>query len=668
MARRKEPPTRRKAASRKSGGASAPAGRRKWLRRLVLLCVVAGVVVCALYAGWAAFYDLGQLKSMPQRTLVYDFRGKAFSRLAGEDRITAPIAQISPLFINALLAREDSRFYKHPGVDPIGIGRAVVRNLMHLSAREGASTLTQQLARNSFPLGGKNLHRKALEAFVALRIERNFTKAEILESYANRIYFGSGFWGVETASRAYFGKPSAKLTLSEAAVLAGLIRSPQRFSPFRNPEGALRERDTVLGRMAALGMVSEAQAEAAKNEPLHVNPERPPTAEQNYAVELVEQELGLIIDDDQLAQGGLRVYTAIDPDLQAAAQAALDEELAKIEARPGFPHPPRAAFEPGTSGGTPYLQGAVVVVDNATGGIRAVVGGRDYLQSRYNRAYLASRQVGSTFKPFVYGVAYERGAVTPRTGISDGPLRRGEIRLAPNWKPGNSDGTFRGVLPAEDGLVLSRNTMSVRVGDLAGLENVRRVGAQAGLGELPSLPAIYLGSFEATLKNLTAAYTVFPNGGVRRQSFVIDRVVNASGKTVYRSARIQTRVLHPRASAEVTSALRQALQRGTGAGSPFKGNGAGKTGTTNDYRDAWFIGYTPALTCGVWVGLDKPAQIMPRGYGATLALPVWSRVMAAAGPQEVRRAEPVRAERARPAQEDALPKRVFRSFQNFFGR
>jgi len=644
--------------------------RRFWFWRLAGVGAVLGLAVCAVYSIWAGFYDLEQLKVMPQRTLVYDYRGKPFSRLSGEDRIMVSVDRVSPHFINALLVREDTRFYRHYGVDPIGIARAIVRNLIHFSAREGASTLTQQLARNSFSLGGKNLHRKLLEAFLALRIERHLTKKEILESYVNRIFYGSGYWGIETASRAYFNKSSAELTLSEAAVMAGLIRSPNRFSPFRNPEGAIAQRDTVLGRMAELGYITPAQEAQALKEELVVAKVRPPSAEQSYAMDLVEQELSLILDDDQLAQGGLRVHTSIDPALQKAAQKAVDEHLTEIEARPGYGKMKRADYTTNPAdGATPYLQGSVVVLDNATGGIRAVVGGRDFVQSRFNRAFLSPRQVGSTFKPFVYAAAYAAGRVSPGSPISDGRIGRGEIPGAGNWSPGNSDGRFRGVMAAEEGLVLSRNTMSVRVGSRAGLENVRALAERVGLGSVPQFPSIYLGAFEATLKNLTAAYTIFPNRGIRRQTFLIDQVVNPAGRVVYRSARIETRVLDARVAGMVTGGLTKAFQRGTGSGSSFKGAAAGKTGTTNDYRDAWFVGYSRSLTCGVWVGFDKPQKIMDRGYGATLALPIWSEVMQAslgesydAGklPEEkpVRRATPV----------DPLPERVFRSFRDFFRR
>ncbi len=648
-------------------------GRWKWTLGISAATVCA--VIFAIYATWASFFDLKQLgvMGMLQRTYVYDCYGKPFSRLSGEDRVVVPISQVSPLFIKALLAREDSRFYKHLGIDPIGIARAIFKNLTHLSAREGASTITQQLARNSFPLGGRNLHRKLLEAFVAVRIERNLTKNKILESYVNRIYFGSGFYGVETASKAYFGKPSAKLTLSEAAILAGLIRSPERFSPFKNPEASLVQRDTVIKRMTDLEYITPTQAANAKAEMLNVADSRPPGTRQGYALDIVEQTLALVLDEDDIVDGGLKIYTSIDPELQKIAEEAVDAELTKIEQRPGYTHPKRADFSGKPGEGTPYLQGAVVVMDNATGGVRAVVGGRNFTESRYNRAFLSPRQVGSTFKPFVYASAYETGSIRPNTPVSDGPVRRGEIRNASNWSPENSDGQSRGVLSAEEGLIFSRNTMTVRIGDTAGVNTVCKTAEDAGLGQIPKFPSIYLGSFESTLKSMTAAYTIFPNQGIRRQPYLIERVEDAQGRILYHGGRIETRVLSPGVSNMVSRSLQQVLRRGTAASANIPFPAAGKTGTTNDYRDAWFIGYTRSLTCGVWVGLDKPETIMSRGYGAALALPIWSSVMTYAH-NSSHPASPFQEQSSEAPNSDnrknrpPLPQRILESFKNLFGR
>ncbi|MFN2509518.1 MAG: penicillin-binding transpeptidase domain-containing protein, partial [Chthoniobacterales bacterium] len=279
----------------------------------------------------------------------------------------------------------------------------------------------------------------------------------------------------------------------------------------------------------------------------------------------------------------------------------------------------------------PYLQGAVVVIDNGSGGVRALVGGRDYAQSKFNRALApANRQVGSAFKPFVYALAFSRGML-PGAWIDDGPIAPGEIRGAGNWAPGNSDNTYNGIQPASYGLVHSRNTMSVRIGDFAGPEEVQRTAITLGLAEnIPGGPAIYLGSFETNLKDLTAAYTVFPNIGTRKQAYIIERIDDQNHHPIYRAAHVSTRAMDPGAAWMTSQIMEEVMTRGTGASAKSLGfnlPAAGKTGTTNDYKDAWFVGYTNALTCGVWVGFDQPQTIMSRGYGAALALPVWSQTM-----------------------------------------
>lgn len=643
-----------KSRSRNRRGAKRAVNRRRWLWVAVLGVFSVVLAVCLLYGFWASTYDLQQVREMAERSTVYDMDGKVYSRLQGENRVTVKLPEVSPDFVNALLAREDSRFYSHTGVDPVGIVRAVIRNVGRGAAREGASTLTQQLARNSFPLGGRNLHRKILEAFVALRIEQQFSKDEILEAYMNRIYFGAGVYGIETASLAYFGKPAKQLKLGEAAMIAGIVRAPTYYSPFRNMKGAVAQRNQVLERLLKLGKIDARQAEAARSTPLALAKRKTLSTQENYAMDAVRRELDLLLTDEQRGDGGMKIYTTIDPTLQRLAQGALDSELTKVEQRPGYKHPRRASFsaEARAQGlNTPYLQGAVVVIDNRTGGIRALVGGRDFPESPYNRAILpdAARQVGSTFKPFIFAAAFAKGLL-PGAAIDDGPIGRGEIRTAVNWRPGNSDGTHKGVQRADEGLILSRNTMTVRVGEIAGLDHVARVAGACGLSQIPRQPAIYLGAFEQTVAEVTAAYTVFANGGVRRQSYIIERIDDSDGVTIYRAAHIQTRSMDAGTAWLTTQALQKVMERGTAASAKtlgFSKPAAGKTGTTDEYRDAWFAGFTSSLTCGVWVGLDQPAPIMPRGYGSTLALPVWVAVMNGASQQRYP-AQPLRsAERTR---------------------
>jgi penicillin-binding protein 1A len=369
-------------------------------------------------------------------------------------------------------------------------------------------------------------------------------------------------------------------------------------------------------------------------------------------MDAVRRELDLLLTDEQRGDGGMKIYTTIDPTLQRLAQSALDSELTKVEQRPGYKHPRRADFSADAKAqglNTPYLQGAVVLIDNRSGGIRALVGGRDFTESPYNRAILpdAARQVGSTFKPFIYAAAFSKGML-PGAAIDDGPIGRGEIRGAANWTPDNSDGTYKGVMRAEEGLILSRNTVSVRVGERAGLDGIAKLASACGIDDIPRQPSIYLGSFEQTVADLTSAYTTFANGGLRRQSYIIERIDDAEGVTIYRSAHIQTRAMEPGVAWLTTQAMQKVIERGSAASAKslgFSKPAAGKTGTTDEFRDAWFAGFTSSLTCGVWVGLDQPATIMNRGYGSSLALPVWVSIMNGASQQRYP-AQPLRSSEA----------------------
>ncbi len=599
---------------------------------LLLWSLIGGV-----YYLWALQLDLRRIHEMNERSVVYDHEGKYYSRLAGENREVVPFDKVSNHFINALISREDTRFYSHHGVDPIGVARAVVRNLMLGGFREGASTLTQQLARNSFPLGGKNLHRKLIEAALAFRIETELTKEEILEAYVNRIYFGSGTYGVEAASQTYFGKPASRLNLQEGATLAGLIRSPNRFSPLNNPEGSIRERNTVLGRMLDLGFITESEYDEAAASPLVAMPRTRTWPEDNWAMDAILRELELVLDDGQMDGGGLKIYTTIDGSLQRAAEESVAARLIQTESLPGYPHKPAGSFEKANldaEKSAPYLQAAAIALENRSGGIRAIVGGRNYSKSKFQRALFGKRQAGSLIKSFVFASAFEAG-LSPNEQISDDRIQPGEIpRKFGAYDPGNSDGEYRGLQPAGVGLVDSRNTMSVRIGMRAGLDRIANMIQRAGIaGDPPRFPALCLGAFETSLKDITSAYTVFATGGVKLQPYIIDRVLDSSGNILYKSTRGRIPVVNPAAAQRTASLLEEVVTRGTAASAStlgLRGYGAGKTGTTNNYLDAWFVGFDKNLTCGVWVGFDKPRPIMKGGYGGALALPIWVDIIEAA--------------------------------------
>ena len=640
---RKKPASRHPAAQRIS--LLRPRAKRRRVRRrrtrklgrLILACLLLWALIGGFYAAWAWTFDLREVGRIPESSLVIDRNGQVYTRLSGENRRTVPLDKISPWFVRAVIAREDSRFLEHFGVDPVGVVRAAMANMLAGGIRQGGSTLTQQLARNSFPLGGQTMHRKILEAALAVRMEAILSKDEILTHYMNRIYFGAGLFGIETAAQAYFAKPAADLTLSESALLAGLIRSPNRLSPFRDPDGALEQRNIVLRQMEDQGFISARQRLEAQAEPVLLAAERPAPPREDWAMELLWRELERGLPQDVLDGAGLRIYTTLDGNMQRAAVAAVEEQLASVEAGAGYPHETKAgtAFvDPQSRGGTPYLQASAMAVDNHSGGIRVLVGGRDYTTSKFNRAYFAERQIGSSVKPFVYASAFAAG-LDPQTPISDDRLGPGELPAAyRNYNPSNSDDTYRGMLPAKDGLILSRNTMSVRIGAIAGIERVRETILAAELGsDVPKYPSIFLGSFSGTLRALTTAYAALANDGVSPTPHLLDRVEDPQGRVLYRYRGAVRRILPGNVARLTAGVLREAMTRGTGqvaAAFGYRGAAAGKTGTTNDYKDAWFIGWDAETTCGVWVGFDQPKRIVDRGYGATLALPIWVKIMNAA--------------------------------------
>ena len=604
-----------------------------------LLVTLAGAIVIAVYSHWAKDFDLTKLGQMPERTVVYDFKGEVLGRMHGENRIVVPLSEVSPWFVKALLAREDARFYSHSGIDYHGVARAAVRNAKDGRIVQGASTLTMQLARNSYPELGdaRNIHRKLLEMMLARRIEKNTTKEQIIEHYVNRIFFGTGLYGIQRASQVYFGKHASQLSLSESALIAGIVRSPVRFSPFRNYDGAIKERNDVLQRMLATKMITPEEELEARYADVILHAQPVFQGQGGYALDMVRQDLDLILEKHDVEDGGLQVFTTIHKELQVAAEAAVEKRLAAVEKLKAYKHPTKAAFDAtwdhsSELSTTPYLQAAVTLLDNETGGILAIVGGRDYRHSKYNRAIQGERQIGSTVKPFVYAAGVAAGFL-PGTLIDDAPIQPGEIQGGdPGWSPQNSDGKFLGLKTLTDGLVLSRNTMTTRLGNYTGLDRVLNLLADSGFN-MPKIrtPQIYIGNIGGNVRQLASAMSVFPNQGVRRRTFLIDRIVDKTGAIIYQTPVLEAEVVNPGVAHVMRQILGQVMERGTAAAvrseHGFKEPGGGKTGTTNDYKDAWFAGYTDRLTCGVWVGLDKPQTIIDEGYGGRLSLPIWADLM-----------------------------------------
>ncbi len=613
----------------------------RFVGNALLLAASMVILIAVLYGLRARPYDMGKLNEMPERSIILDKRGQEIGRLHGEKRDIIRLDQVSPAFRKAIIAREDERFYQHGAFDVIGMVRAAINNAR--GKREGASTISQQLASDVFKLkdyGTKKttlqlLDRKLLEIALAVRIEHYLgSKDKVLECYVNSINWGRSIRGIQEASRIYFEKPAAQLNLAEAAMLAGIVRGPDAFNPFHNLAAALRERDTTLDRMVDAKAISLVDAQQAKLQEINIRPQSRRQAHESYAVDAIRRDLEMILEQENIELGGLTIVSTIDHLIQERAEQSVDQGLLRIENSSGYPHLKRARWQSLPDEKKPssgYLQGAAVVIDHRTGAILAMVGGRNADESRFNRANQAQRQIGSIFKPFVYLAAFDRG-LSQQQPISDDPIAPGEIKGAPRqWRPGNSDGQFTGMHPAAYGLIRSRNTMSLRVGNYAGIPRVREVARQAGFQrELPSNPACFLGAWEATPLEVASAYSMLPNGGLRFRPFLIAQIKDRQGNVLYSTAPLSYQAASPQSAWQVSNILQQVTTVGTAAAVKrlgFDAPCAGKTGTTNDFKDAWFAGYTSALTCVVWSGLDEPRKTISGGYGATISLPIWVEIM-----------------------------------------
>ena len=551
-------------------------------------------------------------------TVFYSADGQPWFRL-DEQRHDVPLSEIAPDLQKAVVAVEDRRFYSHPGVDPIGVARAVTRAVREVGQGgriEGASTLTQQLARTLFLSNVRTPGRKAKEAAIALMIEAQLTKPQILELYLNRIYLSAGVYGVETMSQHLFRKPAKAVTLPEAALIAGLIRAPSALSPWSNYDGALERSHLVLAAMREQKLITREQEEAALRVSPTIQPYRQPgDARAGWAKEFLRQQFRAEFGGDHPPDW--QVHTAFRPSLQDAAERAVAAGLERLG---------RAAASAGSRSGQP-LEAALVAIDPETGDILAMVGGGNYARSTFNRATRSKRQPGSAFKPFVFAAALEHG-YSPVSVLSN--LTRVSAPDNPEWSPQNAHGEQTDEMTLRAALLESNNAAAADLQQEVGSRAVIRLAGNAGLSDLPDVASLALGTGLVSPLDLTAAYTMFPAGGEAARPRGIVSVYDASGSQVLDRPVSRERVISAPVAFQMTSMLRDVIERGTGASARtlgVRGIVAGKTGTTDDYRDAWFVGFSRSVVAGVWVGFDQPASIGRDAYGARIALPIWADFM-----------------------------------------
>jgi penicillin-binding protein 1A len=611
--------------------------RNRVLAGLVVLCLLlgfmwqrCGVRGCPNVALLTSYQPGGA-------TVLLDASGRQFATLAPVTHDVVALDALPEYVPAAFLAIEDRRFYEHHGVDYRRVVGALLADVRAGRFAQGFSTITMQLARNVWPdrLPGqrRTLRRKVLEVRVAYDIERRYSKNEILELYLNHIYFGDGAYGIEAASRNYFGKAANALTLAEAAVLAALPKSPSLYNPRRYRERSRERRNLVLRLMAEQERVAAGDAEAAAKRRLSVRREpargRDDAGTAPYFVDAVRRVLEDRFGED-VYTAPLRVYTTLSPRMQRMAERQLEQQLKAIERSAyGSYEGERYVRDVAPENGIEYVQGAVVLMQAATGDVKALVGGRDFTQSRFDRATQARRQVGSAFKPFVYATALAEG-YAPSQLVSDSVLRL-ELPGDEVWEPHNFDGEFEGAVTLREALVRSKNVPTIRLAADVGLTDVTRMARRAGIrSDLPSVPSVAIGTASLTPFELTAAYTPFARLGTGVAPRLITRVEDADGRVIWRRRVEERQVMDSAVAYLVTNMLEEAVTRGTATAvrrSGYRGPAAGKTGTTDDGADVWFVGYTPSYVATVWIGYDRPMAITDEATGNRLAAPVWARLM-----------------------------------------
>ena len=631
-----------------------------WLG-LVLLGLIAGAgswIFAAIYSREyrqrAAKYDLARINDLEEPSIILDRNGKEIGRIFVQNRSVISIDQVPGVFIEALCAGEDSRFLSHHGVDYIGVVRAAILNAQ--GGNQGASTITQQLARNAYDLKQEavlrketTIQRKMVEAFLARRIEDRYDKNEILEFYLNRIYFGSGFYGIRSASLGYFGKEPMKLTVGECASLVTLIKNPNGRSPLNSPKANLAGRNYVLGRMREERMISASELARAQQLPLNLNP-RPLRRGTSHLYERIAEALRATpLGEEGLAAGKFKIHTTILAEAQNAAEKSLLESLAKAEARPGYRHQKYADYR--KNGPPEYLQGAVLMLNHETGEVLAHIGGRDFSQEQYDFVELGKRPLGTAFFPYIYAAGLSHG-FTPGTLTEDEPMDNravmvgGREGILGEWGMEVSSPVYEGKITARTALEDSKIAATVRFAGQVGLQKVIDTSVAFGLPlqKAELLPRLAVGFEEVSMKQAVGAMATFPLGGMAGPDKLVylDRVENAAGRVVYRR-KIQNnrprRVIDDSTAWQVHSMMAGSLERGSAEGvlnglteKPF--SGAGKTGSTPDFSDSWFIGYNKRITCGVWTGflMGNGMSVYSGAFSRDLSMPVWQAAMNAAAP------------------------------------
>ncbi len=598
--RRRARPPRRRAPPRRSG--SLLGSLIYWTITLSLWGAIAGAGLAVYYGSKLPPIDQLAIPKRPPNIAILATDGAPLANRGDTGGAAIRLADLPAYLPKAFVAIEDRRFYTHWGLDPVGVGRAVVNNLIGRGGMQGGSTLTQQLAKNLFLTQERTVSRKIQEVILALWLEHKFSKDQILELYLNRVYFGGGAYGVEAATQHYFGHSAREASLSEAAVLAGLMKAPSKLAPDRNPEGAAERAAQVITAMAQEGHISETQAKRALAEPAQTKQATSGGSINyvaDYVMDVLDTTVGAIDED-------IVVWTTVDRNLQMSAENALTAELDLKGEKFGV------------------TQGALVSIE-PDGAIRALVGGRDYARSQFNRAVSAKRQPGSSFKPFVYLAGLEHG-LTPDTLREDAPLN------IKGWQPENYHRDYQGPVTLTRALAMSLNTVAVRVGLEVGAKNVVKTAHRLGVkSDLQVNPSIALGTSEVTPLEIVTAYAPFANGGVGVQPRIISRVTTAAGRALYRDdASSLGRVVEPQYVAMMNAMMQETLATGTARKADLPGwQAAGKTGTSQDFRDAWFIGYTSHLVTGVWLGNDDNSPTK-KASGSNMPVEIWSRYMTAA--------------------------------------